>query len=288
MKLGNQNYPYSIIITFLISNLLMGSSGKQMDKPTDFHCPPSVLSRIKTHIIKPGETLADIANNYGLLPETLIKFNSVLQQNTLPVGAEIYIPPFNGILVSVPEGVSLSEIGKAYGIRPDVLFELNGCEPKPQQVFVPGISWTSAAKQAKDYTGLSAYPLPFASDIGLSYGWHDSSKSETTFFHSGIDLLAPVGSKVLASEDGQVVFVGNDGNYGYLVIINHSGGRQTRYAHLSRINVKIDDKVQAGDLIAQVGTTGNPDIETSHLHFEVRYQTPQGWIAQDPQLHFPE
>ncbi len=79
-----------------------------------------------------------------------------------------------------------------------------------------------------------------------------------------------------------VVFVGQEPKYGFLVIINHGQGKQTRYAHLSRVNVKIEDNILAGAIIGQVGQTGTPDLSESHLHFEVRIKTPQGWMSQNP------
>jgi murein DD-endopeptidase MepM/ murein hydrolase activator NlpD len=85
-----------------------------------------------------------------------------------------------------------------------------------------------------------------------------------------------------------VIYVGQEGAYGNLVVINHLGRRQTRYAHLSRVTVRIDQRVRAGDVIGAVGTTGQPDIIPPHLHFEVRLDTPVGWTAQDPALHLPQ
>ena len=260
----------------------------RIDHMPELKCPAPILSRLESHLIRQGETVESIANIYGLLPETLMRLNPILKQNPLPVGKEIQIPPFNGIRIQVPAGVTWQELAKAYGVRPDVLFELNGCTKIPQIVFIPGVSWHSSDSRPSDYTGLSAYPLPAPAEIGLGYGWHNLPDSGTRFFHSGVDLLAPIGTSVLAAEAGIVAYVGNESNYGFLVVINHPGGRQTRYAHLSRINVKIGSEVQAGEIIAEVGNSGKPDLNASHLHFEVRYQTPQGWIAQDPALHLPQ
>lgn len=257
----------------------------RVDNIPEFQCPAPILSRLKTHVIKQGENIDTIANTYRLLPETIIRLNPILEQNPLPVGKTIKIPPFNGIKIQVQQGVTWRALATAYGVRQEVLFELNGCEKVPKTVFIPGISWYSSSKKPNNYTGLPAYPLPTQAKIGLNYGWHTVTNSEQKFFHSGVDLLAPVGTNVLSAGDGVVVYLGNEGNYGYFVIINHAGGMQTRYAHLSKIKVKIDSEVKAGDLIGEVGITGQPDIEQPHLHFEVRYQTPQGWIAQDPIIH---
>jgi murein DD-endopeptidase MepM/ murein hydrolase activator NlpD len=127
-----------------------------------------------------------------------------------------------------------------------------------------------------------------ASSAGLIYGWQKSPTEQKNLFHSGVDLLADVGTPVLAAEDGLVIYVGQEGAYGNLVVINHLGRRQTRYAHLSRVTVRIDQRVRAGDVIGTVGTTGQPDIIPPHLHFEVRLDTPVGWTAQDPALHLPQ
>ncbi|WLT36887.1 M23 family metallopeptidase [Synechocystis sp. B12] len=92
---------------------------------------------------------------------------------------------------------------------------------------------------------------------------------------------------VMAAAAGEVILVSQEGAYGFLVVIDHSNGRQTRYAHLSRFAVDPGEKVPAGTVIGYVGSTGRPDIASSHLHFEVRVQSPVGWAAQDPKLHLP-
>jgi murein DD-endopeptidase MepM/ murein hydrolase activator NlpD len=199
----------------------------------------------------------------------------------------LLIPPFNGITIQVPEGATWQDLAAAYGIRADVLFELNGCQTPSDIAFVPGVNWTTDGKQRElqDYTGLSGYPLPFIAPIGLSYGWHLDPETQKNVFHSGVDLLAEVGTPVLVPEAGEVIFKGNEGAYGFLVIIDHGEGRQTRYAHLSRITVEIGQTVATGDILGNVGTSGQPDISDPHLHFEVRYQLPVGWVAQDPMIH---
>lgn len=139
----------------------------------------------------------------------------------------------------------------------------------------------------KEYTGLSGYPLQEKASMGLAYGWYEIPNQEQPRFHSGLDLLAEVGTPVLAAEGGKVVFVGQRGNYGNVVMIEHSGGYQTRYAHLNQMTVRNGQRVTVGQQIGTVGTTGSPDINVAHLHFEVRYQFPVGWVAQDPLIHFP-
>ncbi|WP_013322072.1 LysM peptidoglycan-binding domain-containing M23 family metallopeptidase [Gloeothece verrucosa] len=248
-------------------------------------CPPPALSRVKHHQVREGETIPIIARYYNLTSETLIRFNPGLEKGTVAVGQVILIPPFNGIRVEVRPGATWKDLEDVYGVRADVLFEVNGCQMKPSVVFIPGVSWTARNKKTNDYTGLSGYPLPFLAQVGLEYGWQENPINKRRLFHSGIDLLAPVGTPVLAAGAGTVVYVGPQESYGILIVINHSDVRQTRYAHLSRVSVKIGQQVNTGDVIGAVGTTGEPDLPSPHLHFEVRYKFPVGWVAQDPQIN---
>ncbi len=247
-------------------------------------CPVPVLSKVKRHRIIEGETIGSIANQYGLLPETILRFNANLKGDRLPVGKEILIPPINGVRIEAPAGATWNDLEGAYGVRADILFELNGCQKRPKVVFVPGTAWAAKTPQ-RDYTGLTSYPLREPIEIGLKYGWHNSATQQQRLFHSGIDLLAPPGTEVLAAEDGLVIYVDREGAYGNYIIINHRGNIQTRYAHLASVKVKVNQRVKAGEVIGTTGQTGQPDISPPHLHFEVRFKTSQGWVAQDPAIH---
>jgi len=252
------------------------------------NCPTPALSRLQHHRLGAGETLASLAQKYQLAPETITSLNPQLKKGKAPVGTVILVPPFNGIRIEVPQGATWQDVAKAYGIRADILFEVNGCTPNPKVVFIPGVVWTASAKRPVDtYTGLTHYPLPHLAKIGLDYGWQSHSPGKQTFFHSGIDLLAPEGTPVLAAASGTVLLVSKEGPYGFLVVIDHGNGRQTRYAQLSRFQAEAGQLVQSGQVIGYVGTSGRPDIPETHLHFEVRFQSPVGWVAQDPKLHLP-
>ncbi|MEQ9355693.1 LysM peptidoglycan-binding domain-containing M23 family metallopeptidase [Coleofasciculus sp. F4-SAH-05] len=258
----------------------------QSSSPSENSCPAPALSRLQKHKVAPGETLDSIAQRYSLIPETLAELNPSLSQKSMPVGREILIPPFNGIRVQVPAGASWQDLAEAYGIRADILFEVNGCLPQPpDMVFVSGVNWVLAnRKPVENYTGFAGYPLPAVAPMGFNYGWHQNGDGQTQF-HSGIDLLADPGTTVLAVDSGTVAFAGQQGTYGNLVVINHQGGRQTRYAHLSRLSVRTGQRIKPGTPLGAVGTTGSPDIDQPHLHFEVRFNAPAGWVAQDPELH---
>ncbi len=252
-------------------------------------CPAPILSRLQPHQVISGETIESIAQQYGLVPQTLIGVNPDLEGRQVQVGQEILIPPFNGIKITVPNGATWQDLGTAYGIRPDVLFEINGCVETPTVVFIPGVNGQPGESPSQDnYIGLRGYPLPTVAQVGLSYGWHVEPNTGESFFHGGIDILAEVGTPVLAADSGEVVYVGQEGNYGFLVIVDHGNGRQTRYGHLSRFETRIGQSVKVGDVLGDVGKTGRPDLLNPHLHFEVRFKSPVGWVAQDPQIHLAQ
>jgi len=111
------------------------------------------------------------------------------------------------------------------------------------------------------------YPVdvPYSSS---SYGWRMDPIIGKRAFHEGIDFSAAHGEPIYATAGGIVKKASRAGAYGKLITINHGGGLQTRYAHLSKILVKKGDIVKKQDLIAYVGNTGRST--GPHLHYEIR------------------
>lgn len=87
--------------------------------------------------------------------------------------------------------------------------------------------------------------------------------------HNGIDFVAPLGTPILAAEAGTVKTAGLTPQFGWSVELDHGNGITTRYAHAYRLWVRAGDRVNAGEKIAEVGSTGKST--GPHLHFEVRY-----------------
>ncbi|MBP5975496.1 M23 family metallopeptidase [Brasilonema sp. CT11] len=251
-------------------------------------CQSSALERFGRHKIAPGETVESIAQRYNLTPATIIAMNPTLRNNKIAIGREIQIPPYNGIVVEVPPGQNWRQIAAKYKIRPDVLFEVNGCQKNSRFVFVPEVKRspnrpiTESVTPTSTPSKLAGYPLAEATTVALPYGWQTNPTNGKVFFHSGVDLLAAKGTPVQAIADGTVAFASEQGTYGNLVIINHTGGLQSRYAHLENIKVDLGQQVKKGDIVGTVGTTGTPTTNQPHLHFEVRSSSSLGWAAQDP------
>ncbi|MEL7372131.1 MAG: M23 family metallopeptidase, partial [Myxococcota bacterium] len=94
--------------------------------------------------------------------------------------------------------------------------------------------------------------------------------------HAGMDFAAAIGVRVMATADGTVVWASTRGAYGEVVEVEHINGLTTRYCHLSRIDVKVGQKVTRGETIGAVGNTGRST--GPHLHYEIRLNG----VPQDP------
>lgn len=107
-----------------------------------------------------------------------------------------------------------------------------------------------------------------AAALTSGFGWRRHPVLGSYRAHRGVDLAAPMGTPIIATSDGTVRAAGWSGGYGLLVALDHGGGMQTRYGHMSRVNVVPGQRVRSGEVIGFVGSTG---MSTgSHLHYEVR------------------
>lgn len=122
------------------------------------------------------------------------------------------------------------------------------------------------ARKAVDGLPVAA-PLA-AATVTSNFGSRSDPFLGSAAFHAGIDFRAPTGRDVEATAPGVVVTAGRNGGYGNMVEIDHGKGLTTRYAHLSRIGVKVGQKVKRGTIIGEVGSTGRST--GPHLHYETR------------------
>lgn len=114
----------------------------------------------------------------------------------------------------------------------------------------------------------SGYALPVEGRISSPFGWRNISVNGNRF-HGGVDFAANTGTRVQAARSGVVTRAGWWGTYGYVVVLDHGDGSETRYAHLSDIYVPVGAAVRQGDVVGAVGSTGAST--GPHLHFEIRF-----------------
>lgn len=126
---------------------------------------------------------------------------------------------------------------------------------------------------------IAAQKMPF--DMPVKSGFRFTSGFGTRWgrMHNGTDFAAPIGTPIYAPADGVVTFAGWSSGYGRLVKIQHEFGIETRYAHLSRLRVKVGQRVSRGQRIGDMGASGR--VTGPHLHYEVRV----GGKAVNPMIY---
>ena len=125
---------------------------------------------------------------------------------------------------------------------------------------------------SKTINGVYIASVPVSNGhITSRFGSRESIRNHT---HKGIDIAASYGTNIKAVADGTIEYASyNSGGYGNLVIIDHGNGIKTYYGHCSKLCVSVGQKVNAGDVIAKVGSTGNST--GNHCHFEIRVNSTQ-------------
>lgn len=115
---------------------------------------------------------------------------------------------------------------------------------------------------------LTSLVLPVDAPITSPFGLRTHPTDGTEKFHYGVDIGAPEGEKIKCTAKGTAVEVGKHNEYGNYILVQHSDEIYTMYAHCQSILPKTGDEIQAGQVIATVGATGN--VTGPHLHFELR------------------
>lgn len=227
--------------------------------------------QITTYVVKPGDTLSDVAEMHQVSINTILWANNLTSKGAIHPGQELVILPITGIRHTVKKGDTLAKIAKQYGADSSDIASYNGLAGDKglvvgEQVIVPE-GQAGAQAVAKRYASSGA-------QISSGYFVRPTKgvRSQGIHGYNGIDIAAPIGTDVWAAASGRVVVArgggGWNGGYGNYVVIAHSNGTQTLYGHLSQVFVSTGQSVGQGEAIGAVGNTGRST--GSHLHFEVR------------------
>ena len=242
-------------------------------------------------IIGKGDTYYSLSQQYEVPLRALLDANNAQPPYVLSPGDRVRLPQQAFYVVKRQD--TLYSISRAHDTDVAKLAQLNGLR-KPytinvgQRLQIPGL--TKSATQSASNTSTSrasrkpaAMPdapkrvgrflVPVKGKIISSFG-----PKEGGLHNDGINIAARAGTSIRAAENGVVVYTGNElRGYGNLLLIRHRGGWVTAYAHTSKFLVKPGAKVKQGDIIAEVGSSGN--VERPQLHFELR----KGTRAVNPQ-----
>jgi murein DD-endopeptidase MepM/ murein hydrolase activator NlpD len=223
--------------------------------------PRSVLTPASSvHIVAPGETLHSISRQYGKSVLVLAKANNIPPDTMVRVGERITIPDLRS---AAPRAETPAASAPGPAVATAESPHSSARLATPAAPAAPATT-PSAVKTAEPAGGLPSFRWPVRGRVIAGFGPKPNGLQ-----NDGINLAVPEGTPVKAAEDGVVAYAGNElKGYGNLVLVRHSNGFVTAYAHASELLVKRGEEVKRGQVIAKSGQTGN--VTAPQLHFEIR------------------
>lgn len=210
------------------------------------------------HELERQQLLSQIKNLKGQIPESL-------RRAAEAQSAQGYIQGIEGKLKKINEYLKKRGL-KGFSSK-SVGGESNAdANLSDKEVYMAYDSYLSSVVTAVAFTPMG---YPRISSLTSRFGYrNDPFKSERAEYHPGVDFKGSYGDAAKCTANGTVVSAGWSGGYGNCVRVKHSNGYETLYGHLSRITVKVGQKVSVGDKVGQIGSTGRST--GVHLHYEVR------------------
>ena len=229
------------------------------------------------HYVNRGDTLHSIARQHHIPVAELARANNLDQSARLGLGMKLVVPGAKTAMAApapVAQPIAAAPVATAVP-APAVAAPRVVASALPQQsarlvqptasVEQPAaVAETPAAKPAETTSALPTFRWPVRGKVITAYGSKTNGK-----VNDGINVAVPEGTPVKAAEDGVVAYSGNElKGYGNLVLVRHSNGYVTAYAHASEVLVKRGDTIKRGQVIAKSGQTG--EAGSPQLHFEIR------------------
>jgi murein DD-endopeptidase MepM/ murein hydrolase activator NlpD len=232
--------------------------------------PPSV------HIVNRGDTLMSIARRNQVPVAELAKANHLDQSAKLSLGMKLTVPGSKSAAAVPPAQPAVVVAAPAQPVAPVAApaTKMASAGGPPQAARLASATTNvveekpvveQASVKPSEATGaLPTFRWPVRGKVITTYGSKTNGKS-----NDGINLAVPEGTPVKAAEDGVVAYSGNElKGYGNLVLVRHSNGYVTAYAHASELMVKRGDTIKRGQIIAKSGQSG--EVGSPQLHFEIR------------------
>jgi murein DD-endopeptidase MepM/ murein hydrolase activator NlpD len=236
----------------------------------------AVAAPSSAHFVNHGDTLASIARKNHISTAELARANGLAPSAKLKLGTKLTVPGAKTVavaaplapapVVAAPVAAALQPVAAApvpvtkmaavaQPAQSARLAQATNIEEKPVE---------TPAKAAETTSSLPTFRWPVRGKVITSYGAKTNGKS-----NDGINVAVPEGTPVKAAEDGVVAYSGNElKGYGNLVLVRHSNGYVTAYAHASELLVKRGDTIKRGQVIAKSGQSG--EVASPQLHFEIR------------------
>lgn len=229
---------------------------------------------ISVYTVRPADTLSQIAEMFDVSSNTILWANDITDPSVIQPGDTLVILPITGVRHVVKKGDTIASIAKKYDGDADEIIAYNQLASASainvgDTVVVPsGVAPMPALSSGRS----SSVTVTGNGSAGFMNPLPGAVKTQGIHGYNGVDLAGvPVGTPVIAAARGTVIVAkpsGWNGGYGSYVVVRHTNGTQTLYAHLSSVSVSVGQSVSAGTVIGGMGNTGRST--GPHLHFEVR------------------
>jgi murein DD-endopeptidase MepM/ murein hydrolase activator NlpD len=247
------------------SSQLARSTPAYSPAPAQASAPVSAPARSggQVHVANAGDTLYSLGRRYGTSHAAIAQANGMSNNASLRVGQRVNIPGGATAVAAVSRPAtpfSPPPAPRADATAPVRTASLQQTEA-PQKV---AAVTPAEPEETRSLGGSPQFRMPVRGRIISGYGPKANGQH-----NDGINLAVPEGTEVKAAEDGVVAYAGNElKGYGNLVLLRHSDGWMTAYAHNSQLLVKRGDIIKRGQSVARAGQTGG--VTSPQVHFEIR------------------
>ena len=229
--------------------------------------------KISVYEVRSGDTLSQIAEMFNVSMSTIRWANDLGSDGTISPGDTLVILPVSGIKYKIKKGDTLNAIVKKYEADKLEVMVYNGLESEDLAIGTE-IILPNADMHLEPVKKRSIASAPSGGSGFFSHPISGARRTQGIHGRNAIDFGSSIGTPIRAAAAGTVIISragGWNGGYGTYIVIKHSNGTQTLYAHNSSNKVVVGEYVDKGELIALSGNTGKST--GPHLHFEVRGAT---------------